>query len=322
MIIRRITNYFSIIFRRVLNARGLYMYKDTRNGWIKCRETIIGGPKEGSYFDPCVIKVNNVFRMYVSGRKDNSIFLLTSKDGIEWKNEGVVLAHGDEENWDMRVNRPCVIYNDNKYQMWFTGQNRDYISSIGYAESFDGKVFVRKSIPILKSECDYEGTSIMNPVVRYCASSCKYKMWYSCGNSYEPDVVCYAESSDGVEWIKKNNGPVLLPGTFNWDTFKVSVGDVLFHSGIYYMLYIGYSNIDTARVCVAKSKDGIEWKKSSLGPLISPTKKGWDAHSCYKPTIIIDNDKWYIWYNGRRNRVESIGYCYRDDISCKYSLME
>lgn len=41
----------------------------------------------------------------------------------------------------------------------------------------------------------------------------------------------------------------------------------------YYMFYIGYQNVDTARVCMAESNDGIHnWVRSTDNPVISPEK--------------------------------------------------
>ena len=36
----------------------------------------------------------------------------------------------------------------------------------------------------------------MNPFVMY--EDGKFKMWYAAGETYEPNVICYAESDDGV----------------------------------------------------------------------------------------------------------------------------
>jgi len=76
------------------------------------------------------------------------------------------------------------------------------------------------------------------------------------------------------------------------------------------MFYIGYRDIHTANICVAKSPDGItRWERSRYNPLVVPTPEGWDAAACYKPSALwneIDN-KWMLWYNGRIGRDERIG---------------
>ena len=80
--------------------------------------------------------------------------------------------------------------------MWYTGQARCH-SYIGYAESKDGIHFERKTPePILIPEYPWEDASVMNPCVLY--EDGKYRMWYSAGETYEPNVNAYAESDDGI----------------------------------------------------------------------------------------------------------------------------
>jgi hypothetical protein len=76
------------------------------------------------------------------------------------------------------------------------------------------------------------------------------------------------------------------------------------------MFYIGYEDIDTARICGAWSPDGIyNWERFSSNPLVSPSEGAWDADACYKPTVVFDaaNNRWLLWYNGRNNAPEYIG---------------
>lgn len=98
---------------------------------------------------PFVIKDINDYKMwYVSGEgwitKDlprYNIKYATSKDGIIWKNDGVVSLElaGDET----ALARPCVIKTNDFYEMYFSykDQNRGY--RIGHAISDDGVLFTR-----------------------------------------------------------------------------------------------------------------------------------------------------------------------------------
>ena len=79
------------------------------------------------------------------------------------------------------------------------------------------------------------------------------------------------------------------------------------------MFYIGYEDIDTARICVAKSKNGITgWERSTLNPLVEPTAGAWDSDATYKPTVLWneEKEKWMLWYNGRTAGDEYMGYAY------------
>ena len=81
------------------------------------------------------------------------------------------------------------------------------------------------------------------------------------------------------------------------------------------MFVIGYEDIDTARICVAKSPDGITcFERSPLNPLVEPTAGAWDSEATYKPTVVYDEAcrRWMLWYNGRTGTKEYMGYAYFD----------
>ena len=74
------------------------------------------------------------------------------------------------------------------------------------------------------------------------------------------------------------------------------------------MLYIGFQDEPTARICLARSKDGItHWQRHPANPIIFPGKDKWDHDACYKPYAIYDGAKWLLWYNGRHGSLEQIG---------------
>ena len=152
----------------------------------------------------------------------------------------------------------------------------------------------------------------MNPHVIFDHKAKLYKMWYAAGESIEPDVIGYATSKNGINWIKYKYNPILTPSKnkFLLDSFKVGGCDVhKISDNRYIMFYIGYSDIKTGRIFLAESKDGINnWKKIN-DPIIEPSKNGFDNDSCYKPSAIYNKKykKWMIYYNGRKKTTEYIG---------------
>jgi predicted GH43/DUF377 family glycosyl hydrolase len=133
-------------------------------------------------------------------------------------------------------------------------------------------------------------------------------MWYSAGDTYEPDFICYAESADGISW-KKNDTPVLSKYLDHvWEKYKVGGCCVRKNTdGLYEIYYIGYQNLDVARICYAHSKDGKNWTRDDENLLLSPSAKSWDSDAVYKPSVIKRLGKYYLWYNGRRACDEYIG---------------
>jgi predicted GH43/DUF377 family glycosyl hydrolase len=254
---------------------------------------------------------NGYYRMYVSLRKFGKIAISLSQDGINWSNLKIVIDKGNSTNWAYIINRASVIYQDGIYKMWYTGQNNQ-TSKIGYASSEDGYNFTRLDNPVLIPEYSYEKKNVMNPNVIYDKEEKIYKMYYAAGEIYEPDVICYATSKDGIIWEKYKNNPILVPNNIKTllDSFKVGGCDVHKISFNYYlMFYIGYSDINTGRIFYAESKNGITNWKRNYNPIIEPTKNKFDNDACYKPSAIYNkkNKIWMLYYNGRKKIDEFIG---------------
>ena len=293
--------------------------KSTNYGFKKYSNVpVIGDEKTGSYFDPFVIEIDGEYIMYFSNRNKGSIDVTKSKDGINWSSP-ITALEGSDSTLDTIINRAGVLYKDNKYMMWYTGQHDNY-SEIGYAESTDGIHFEKTlNAPVLKPDKEYENTNVMNPHVIYDEEEQIYKMWYAAGEQYEPDVICYATSKDRINWEKYNNNPVLTKSSNikSYDSFKVGAADVhKLDTNKYLMFYIGYTDINTARIMFATSEDGIKWKKSDKY-IIEGTIFTFDQEATYKPSALYNKKekRWYLWYNGRTKRTELIGLAYNDNYS-------
>lgn len=283
-----------------------------KTDWEKYESNpVFGNEETESLFDPHImIDSNGIYRMYVSWRKTGAIAVTTSKDGINWTPLKIVLNSDITTGWENEVNRATVLYKDGMYYMWYTGQSNN-TSKIGYAISEDGYVFKKKREPVIINEKLWEKDSVMNPDVIYDEKEKIYKMWYAAGETYEPDVIAYATSKDGISWNKHNENPILKANDDKkaLDSFKIGGCDVhKLDDNSYIMFYIGYTDINTARIFVAKSQDGLIWRRTGK-PIVSPEKGKFDSAACYKPSAIFDNknDKWMLWYNGRTSNKEYIG---------------
>lgn len=294
-----------------------YSYPETSGGWVKyARNPVLGDSNMGTCFDAFVIRAGDEFHMHFSWRPKSALAVCRGSDGVHWSAPEITLAPDPDSGWEDRLNRNCVIRKDDVWHMWYTGQAREH-SWIGYAVSRDGLAYERASKqPVLFSERPYEGASVMNPFVMWDSERELYGMWYAAGETYEPNVIAYAESKDGMRWDKLNANPIFTRRASNrFEKERVGACHIVKYKGYYYMFYIGYEDISTARICVARSADGItNWRRSN--PIISPSPGGWDADACYRPSVVCDepNKRWLMWYNGRNGRDERIGLALREGL--------
>lgn len=307
-IIEKIENRIKLDVRRTLNRRTAYDYPPENDGWIKYGSPILGG-EAGTFYDPFVRRIDNHYIMIVSHRNTKSIVRCDSNDGIHWSNPVSVLKPNKESGWEDRVNRACYWIKDGVWYLWYTGMNEKE-AKIGLAVSKDGYSFKRyQQNPIIVPTESHEQGAVMNPCVLWDDADFVFKMWYSAGEKFEPDVLCLATSKDGINWEKHGQNPVFTHGVDKYDQCKVGGCDVVKVNGRYLQFYIGYENIDNARICVAESNDGIDWKRIKQNPILSPTKGAWDSDAVYKPSVCFDIKKnnAYLWYNGRKGHNEYIG---------------
>ena len=278
------------------------------------KEPVMGGGELGTIFDIAVLKTNKGYEMFSSWRPQKSIAVHYSKDGKKWTSPVIVLPYQDE-GWQFRLNRPCVLVKDGVYHMWYTGQVRPVKgykgirSRIGYATSTDGRNFVRQQNFVMEPTEHWEGESIMCPHVIWDESEKIFKMWFSGGETYEPNEIGYATSKDGIHWEKYKGNPVMVPNKdMKWEKDRVTACQVIKRENDYLMFYIGFEDIRTARICMARSKDGIRnWERYKGNPIIQPSPDSWDADATYKPYAVFDGKDWLLWYNGRTGHLERIG---------------
>ena len=298
---------------RFFNQRHRYDFPEENNGWKKVGSLpVYGDSTTGEIFDPFVFFEDNRFVMIASERCSGCLIRLDSTDGFSWSKTGCLLKKR-ENSWESVVNRASVVLRNGMYHMWYTGQNKG-VSKIGYAVSTDGKIFVRQSdFPVLEASTKAEGLSVMNPHVIWNEKKQKFQMWYAAGENYEPDVLFYAESKDGLFW-KKNADPVMKPClAHKWERAKIGGCFVrVENDGSYTMYYIGYQNVDVARICCATSENGVTWCRDGCNLCLSPSINSWDSDAVYKPSVLIFNGKMYLWYNGRSGFQEYIGLAVKE----------
>ena len=286
--------------------------------WVKYGdEPVLGDTRLGTCFDINVVTNGPApYTMYFSWRPRKSIALVRSNDALTWTQEPeFCLRENPASGWEDIVNRCCVVKKDGVWHMWYTGQcfREKYKGRIGYARSKDGVHFERvRKDPVLVATEPYELPTVMCPHVLWDEKRQLWRMWYSVGNTYEPDRICYAESKDGFEWKKWPKNPMFAHGPReSWYRDRVAGNEVhQLPDGRFALFFCGYPDMDTGHVGCAISPDGInDWKVIDQSPLVIPDPGTWDSSSCYKSSVLRDekNNRWLLWYNGRSGGPEYVG---------------
>ena len=174
--------------------------------WIKdtVNNPVLSPGASGQWDDAWVIAGSIVFdgstyKMWYEGMRATTppqIGLAYSDDGISWtKYEGNPVLSFDGATWDDGwLSRPSVIFQDNMYHLFYTGLNTTWtIAGIGYATSYDGIVWERKSMdgPILKNGVNWEGAMVYHSCV--LLENNILKMYYNGMNSSDEVIIGLAQ---------------------------------------------------------------------------------------------------------------------------------
>jgi hypothetical protein len=143
---------------------------------------------------------------------------------------------------------PCVLFDEKKFKMWYVScdhwekldnNNFKHFYNIKYKESNDGIHWDNIASIAIDYENEYE-YAISRPAV--IKDGEKYKMWYSYRGQKKINTyrIGYAESSDGIKWIRKDS----LMKKFDisndgWDNEMICYPFIFDHKGKRYMLYNG-----------------------------------------------------------------------------------
>ena len=166
--------------------------------------------------------------------------------------------------------------------------------------------------PILSPQGNgWESAGTFNPAV--VIHNGKFVMLYRAQDGLGTSRLGYAESSDGIHFIRRSE-PVLSPETGYEmdggveDPRLVKIGDT------YYLTYTGYNKKD-AQLCLAISKDLIHWERKGV---ILPAYKGkWNVGWTKSGVIVpekIDSKYWMYWLGSSADKTDQMGLAYSTDL--------
>ncbi len=261
----------------------LYYWGVSWNASSAWRDTLFGGLKS---------LVNDL------NPGDGAVWLNTSFTKWLKYSNNPILKIGSNSSWDNKgVEKPCVIYNNTGYMMWYTGVDLGDKWEIGLAMSSDGLSWIKYGgNPVLTtgSGSVWDNSRVGRPTVLFDGKI--YKMWYQGMSTSGVVKIGYATSSDGINWNKYANNPILNIGSSgSWDDARVKAPNILYDDNVYKMWYTGDSSTNIHKIGYATSYDGINWTKFANNPILTgPTNPSTGVENLY---VMHFYDRYLGWYH-------------------------
>jgi hypothetical protein len=256
---------------------------------------------------------------------DGSVLLKPTLDFKIQNNGNAVFTGGGVGAWDRNLRRSFdVIKVGGTYYMAYAagGATLRDPRHIGMASSTDGITWTRHSTnPVIRSGVDaYDKTNTWTTVIYYHNNT--WHMMYS-GNkgntspSASSDMnICYANSSDGYNWTKYANNPVVNNGAPNtaWDGTDIRPYNVLIEGTDINMYYMGTGTGwgGDGSLALATSTDWVNWNKDASNPLFQRAIAAWYNKKTKLGTIEMANGTYRMWSEGNKAKW-SIGWMSSDD---------
>lgn len=176
---------------------------------------------------------------------------ISDDNGMTFKrySEGPIMDRTIDDPISVSTN--CVLIEKNTWKMWYMSYIKwevikeiiEPFYRIKYAESKDGINWLRKNIVCIDFKSPDEG-GIARPCV--IKEDGLYKMWYSYRDKFDYRTnkmhayrIGYAESKDGINWLRKDNDVGIDVSDNGWDSEMIAYAFIYNYNGQKYMFYNG-----------------------------------------------------------------------------------
>lgn len=179
--------------------------------------------------DPSVIIVNSTFYMFYTTAPEginDVISLATSENGWNWTIIGNVLLPDENSAWEeLKVGRPAVLYQDDKFKLWYDGTDLNGYRTVGYAESIDGITWQRfDSNPIVSYPAGAIDVEYINGEYFMVAESGNGILWSYSENETDFGALSYLFKKTNLPWDQFGHvTPFILNQNNSWAATYVGV---------------------------------------------------------------------------------------------------
>lgn len=256
--------------------------------------------------------IDDIYRVYFSGR-DNSNRSLTGYIEIDINDptkilnisSHPVLGLGSLGAFDDNGVSPTWIVNrgDMKFLYYFGWNKGSLVRAAevsGLAISKDGgSSFKRYSRAPIIDRTDLEPYQIL-VISCILIEGDVWRMWYDSADEWQtPELprynIKYAESSDGISWIRKG---IVSVNYKSRNESRVSRASVLKEDGIYKMWHCYALDSGGYRMGYAESQDGYKFERKSDSLTIQVSSSGWDSEMVCYPHVFKHKGQKFMLYCG------------------------
>ncbi len=224
--------------------------------------------------------------------------LARSEDGIHWQS-GETILKPNPQTWEAGyiAANGSAFFDGSQFWQWYEAGPRSALR-IGLARSADGRSWTREPVPVLDRGpyMSFDERDVADPYV--IREGGMFYMYYLGQDRAVPprQRIGVARSRDGIHWTKFTGNPVLAPG--NPGTFdEAYLGEpaVFRFQGFYWMLYTGTDFTGQRRLGLARSIDGISWRKL---PAVFSGGSDWDSKVMCDATVLVEGEQVRVWFGG------------------------
>jgi predicted GH43/DUF377 family glycosyl hydrolase len=245
--------------------------------------------------NPSVIRWRDAYLNLYSGfdGKTWHTGMAQSSDGVLWNKQGRILSPEGWEGTYIAANGSALEFAGSLLYWYQAGDP----PRIALATSGDGKSWQRRGQVVpLGPRGSFDEMGVADPdVIRRGAD---LYLIYLGQDRARRQRLGVARSRDGVVWEKLRTNPVLElgpPGSF--DENGLGEPAVWTSGGSYWMLYTGRDHAERRGMGLARSVDGVNWKRD---PGFSPVGGGetWDSAVVCDPSVEVSGDEVRVWFGG------------------------
>jgi len=316
---------FKMWYTAVNGAAQTIAYATSKDGlsWTKYGSNpVLGQPSTGwgsvEFGDPCVIKVDGEYMMYLSGSSvlnSKLMGIATSGDGTSWtlSSSNPLVSKAASPNFGQQEICDVAVVKDGPlFRLYFTGRNGaggNY--KIGYGESHNGLDWdlMKSAYLDVGSSGTFDDTQTLSPGVLY--DDGVIYMYYNGDDTTKEELGLATWKS----WIVNEGlptNPILGTGGTYDSTHLLDPCVLKSPSGVYTMFYGCYGGgsypyaIAKATSSTATFSSG---SKYTSNPVLSRgTSDEWDDDRVGDPSVIYEYGVYKMWYAGNDGNVWKIGY--------------